>query len=525
MLSDKITVQQVLGSLIKRPQLLSEVDKYSLTISDFNTRFERYIFNAILGLYSRGAVTITAIDIDNFLESNEGVHKIFEQQNGLEYIEDIIEFSNVENFNFYYNKLKKLNLLRDLKKQGIDISPFYNEDLADPKAAETNKNFEQLTTSDIINSLRTRIITLEREYKCSEEVQVESIADGLDGFLDEIQNSIEIGKKVQGKIYSKVINGAERGALTIRSGSSGLGKTRQAVGDACFLAFPLRFNWNTDSWEQIGSNEKVLFIVTEQTFKQVRKMVFAYLTGINESKFKYNRFTDREKVIILQAQKVLKKYEENLTLIKIPNPTIELVKTLVRENCLTKDIGYVFYDYVFIGPALLNEFKGISLRNDEVLLMFATALKDLAVELNVCMMTSTQVNANADDNRNIRNEATLAGGRSTINKADNGAIMARPTAEELEILNPIITKMSIPKPNMVTDIFKVRSGEWSQVRIWSEVNLGTLRKTDLFITDAQLNPIEGFFDEEDYDVQDWTADEEIELVNFIESLNEGEIND
>lgn len=525
MLSDKITVQQVLGSLIKRPQLLSEVDKYSLTISDFNTRFERYIFNAILGLYSRGAVTITAIDIDNFLESNEGVHKIFEQQNGLEYIEDIIEFSNVENFNFYYNKLKKLNLLRDLKKQGIDISSFYNEDLADPKAAETNKNFEQLTTSDIINSLRTRIITLEREYKCSEEVQVESIADGLDGFLDEIQNSIEIGKKVQGKIYSKVINGAERGALTIRSGSSGLGKTRQAVGDACFLAFPLRFNWNTDSWEQIGSNEKVLFIVTEQTFKQVRKMVFAYLTGINESKFKYNRFTDREKVVILQAQRILKKYEENLTLIKIPNPTIELVKTLVRENCLTKDIGYVFYDYVFIGPALLNEFKGISLRNDEVLLMFATALKDLAVELNVCMMTSTQVNANADDNRNIRNEATLAGGRSTINKADNGAIMARPTAEELEILNPIITKMSIPKPNMVTDIFKVRSGEWSQVRIWSEVNLGTLRKTDLFITDAQLNPIEGFFDEEDYDVQDWTADEEIELVNFIESLNEGEIND
>ena len=367
MLSDKITVQQVLGSLIKRPQLLSEVDKYSLTISDFNTRFERYIFNAILGLYSRGAVTITAIDIDNFLESNEGVHKIFEQQNGLEYIEDIIEFSNVENFNFYYNKLKKLNLLRDLKKQGIDISPFYNEDLADPKAAETNKNFEQLTTSDIINSLRTRIITLEREYKCSEEVQVESIADGLDGFLDEIQNSIEIGKKVQGKIYSKVINGAERGALTIRSGSSGLGKTRQAVGDACFLAFPLRFNWNTDSWEQIGSNEKVLFIVTEQTFKQVRKMVFAYLTGINESKFKYNRFTDREKVVILQAQRILKKYEENLTLIKIPNPTIELVKTLVRENCLTKDIGYVFYDYVFIGPALLNEFKGISLRNDRLL--------------------------------------------------------------------------------------------------------------------------------------------------------------
>ena len=102
----------------------------------------------------------------------------------------------------------------------------------------------------------------------------------------------------------------------------------------------------------------------------------------------------------------MEKFKDNLILIKIPNPTIELVKTMVRENCLTNNIGYVFYDYIFIGPALLNEFRGFTLRNDEVLLMFATALKDLAVELNVAMFTSTQVNASADDNKNIRNEAS-----------------------------------------------------------------------------------------------------------------------
>ena len=98
------------------------------------------------------------------------------------------------------------------------------------------------------------------------------------------------------------------------------------------------------------------------------------------------------------------------------------------------DIGYVFYDYIFIGPSLLSEFKGFNLRNDEVLLMFSTALKDLAVELNIFVMSSTQVNANGDDSTNIRNESTLAGGRATINKADIGAVMARPTKEELKIL-------------------------------------------------------------------------------------------
>ena len=52
----------------------------------------------------------------------------------------------------------------------------------------------------------------------------------------------------------------------------------------------------------------------------------------------------------------MKLYEDNLILVKMPNPTIELVKTIVRENCITKDIKYVFYDYIFIGPSLLNEF-------------------------------------------------------------------------------------------------------------------------------------------------------------------------
>lgn len=153
----------------------------------------------------------------------------------------------------------------------------------------------------------------------------------------------------------------------------------------------------------------------------------------------------------------------------------------------------------------------------EVLLMFSTALKDLAVELNVAMFTATQVNAAADDNKNIRNEASLSGGRSTINKADNGAIMARPSKEELETLQPITAKYGTP--NVVTDIFKARSGEWTQVRIWSIVNLGTMKRKDLFITDARLDVIEGFFEDDIYEVQSWDDEEYHTLMNYIDVLN------
>lgn len=156
----------------------------------------------------------------------------------------------------------------------------------------------------------------------------------------------------------------------------------------------------------------------------------------------------------------------------------------------------------------------------EVLLMFTTALKDLAVELNVAMFTSTQVNASADDNKNIRNEASLAGGRATINKADNGAIMARPTTEELEILEPITSSYGIP--NCVTDIFKCRSGEWTQVRVWSQVDLGRLKKRDLFVTDARLEPIADFSSSNGdiQEIHDWDDEDYQEAMNLLEVLNQ-----
>ena len=516
-MTSKGTIQQVLGSLMKHPQFLSEVDKYSLTALDFSTRFEKTIFGAIDGLWRQGAPKITAFDIESFMESNEAAKKLFEQQNGLEYLQDIEEFSNVENFPYYYNKLKKLNLLRDLKKQNFPVDDFYQEDLTAPDAVEINQRFEELTVNDIIVGVKKKLLVLESDYAGTEEVQEWDIADDVDELVESFGELGSVGMPIQGAIYNKIIDGAQRSCLTIRSGASGTGKTRNAVADACLLAFPIRYNSATAEWEQKGNNQKVLFIITEQTDKQIKKMILAYLADMNESKFKYGKFTPEEKKILDQAKQVMKEYSSNFILVRIPNPTIELVKTKVREKVLLHDIGYVFYDYIFIGPALLNEFRGFGVRNDEVLLMMATALKDLAVELNVCVFTATQVNANADNNTNIRNESSLAGGRSTINKADNGAIMARPTKEELETLEPIIATYG--KPNLVTDIFKVRSGEWTQVRIWSIVDLGRMRREDLFLTDNRLEVIKDFYTGDEYNIYDFEDEELLGFKRKVDWLN------
>ena len=98
---------------------------------------------------------------------------------------------------------------------------------------------------------------------------------------------------------------------------------------------------------------------------KLRKMILAYLTGFNEERFRYGNFSLEEQRILRQALYVMEQYQDNFYIVRMPNPTIELVKTIVRENVLMRDIDCVFYDYVFISPSMLQEFKGFNLRNDK----------------------------------------------------------------------------------------------------------------------------------------------------------------
>lgn len=481
---DKSTILQIIGALMKHPQYLSETDKYNLTPDDFYYRIDKFIFVAIDSLYRNGAERIQPIDVENYLSTNASAKVMFDQLKGIEYLQDAEYLSEESNFPYYYKRLKKFNILEVFKNKGFNVEEFYVENPLTQKALEINEKFETLEIDDIVNAIKSKLLGVEREFIQNDTTETVNVFDGIKDIIEEAENQVDVGIPLQGEIFNEVCAGARKGVFVLRSAGSGTGKTRQAVGDACYIAFPFRYETEQGKWVQSGSGRKVLFIATEQSAKEIQRMILAYLTGFNETKFRYGGFTKEEELIIRQALWVLEQYQDNFFIVRMPNPTIELVKTLVRENVLMHDIEYVFYDYIHISPSLLAEFKGYNLRNDEVLLMFSTALKDLAVELNVFMMSSTQLNAKGDDNSNIRNEASLSGSRSIINKADIGAIMARPTKEELEFLK---TEGGISiLPTMVTDIYKVRAGEWNQVRIWSDVNLGNLRKKDLFVTDARM---------------------------------------
>ena len=518
MLSDKNAVLQVIGSLMKKPSLLSEKDKYNLQPSDFESRFERYIFIAILNSYNNGAQTLSEIDIDNYLMEHKDQYLLFQQNNGISYLQDALDMSTPENFEYYYNRIKKFNCLKDLKKSGFDISEFYEENELNPRQFEINQRFETLKPKDIFDSLKRKIYKVEGEYTEGDASITTDISDGIDELLEKLKNSPDAGARFQGKYFNTVTRGARKGKYYIVSFPSGGGKTRLLLGEACYLAFPMRFSWETMEWKITGNAEKTLFIATEQAKEEIQTMVVAYLTGINEDVILYGHFTKEQQTIIDQAKEVIKKYKNNLMIVQIPMPSVEIVKSVIRQNCIVNDTKNVFFDYIFSNPALLNEFRDLRIREDVALLMLSTALKDLAVEQDVFMMSATQLNSSQDTNeKGIKNQNSIRGSKSIVDKADIAMIGGLVPDDQRDQIAPYVAKYGMP--TQVYDVYKVRRGKWTNLKIWSNVDLGTCRRSDVFVTDSNIKEIEVPIMEVNFDDNYGQYDEFVHHLNSSRPLS------
>lgn len=517
MLSDKNAILQVIGSLMKKPSLLSEKDKYNLQPSDFESRFERYIFIAILNSYTNGAQSLSEIDIDNYLMEHKDQYLLFQQNNGISYLQDALDMSTPENFEYYYNRIKKFNCLKDLKKSGFDISEFYEENELNPKQFEINQRFETLKPKDIFDGLKRRIYKVEGEYVEGDASITTDVSVGIDELLEKLKNSPDAGARFQGKYFNTVTRGARKGKYYIVSFPSGGGKTRLLLGEACYLAFPMRYSWETMEWKITGNAEKTLFIATEQAKEEIQTMVVAYLTGINEDVILYGHFTKEQQTIIDQAKEVIKKYKNNLMIVQIPMPSVEIVKSVIRQNCIVNDTKNVFFDYIFSNPALLNEFRDLRIREDVALLMLSTALKDLAVEQDVFMMSATQLNSSQDTNeKGIKNQNSIRGSKSIVDKADIAMIGGLVPDDQRDQIAPYVAKYGMP--TQVYDVYKVRRGKWTNLKIWSNVDLGTCRRSDVFVTDSNIKEIEVPIMEVNFDDNYGQYDEFVHHLNSSRSL-------
>lgn len=514
---DRHTIIQVLGGLMNHPDLLNETDKYNLAPEDFPNSLDKYGFSAIYNLYADGANKIHAVDVISLLQENLVAKNLIEKENGVTFFQDCEVNSDEGNFNFYYNRLKKLNLLREIQLTGRDTNDIFCENPLDDNYVEINEKFQKMSVNDIVNILKGEVASFENKYSYNNLVEESYAADDILELIDEWRKTPEIGYQLQGDIFNTVCRGGRRGKLYLRSAPSSGGKSRQMVGDACNIAYPIRYDRNKREWVPTGSCEKVLYIMTEQDPEEIKTMILAYLTGYNEEIFLYGTYGEEEMPRIKIAADIMEKFKDNMLFARIPDPCSSVVKNLFRKYSIQFGVNIFFYDYIFSSPAMLSEYRDLGLQEHVCLRMFTTTLKNLAIELDAFIMTSTQTNSEDDPKGGFRDFRNLEGSKAIRNLVDLGCIFARVTPDELQLISKFVDNFGL-KPNIVTDVYKNRRGRWTNIRIWSYYDYGTCRKQDLFVTSATMKE-----KLEDFVIMDFKNQDEQDFSDLLALYNNGEI--
>ena len=82
---------------MKKPELLSDTDKYIFDVNEFNIPLDRFIFSAIYNLFINGAEVIHTVDIDNYLQQNKYAKDLMENENGISFLQDCEAESEINN--------------------------------------------------------------------------------------------------------------------------------------------------------------------------------------------------------------------------------------------------------------------------------------------------------------------------------------------------------------------------------------------------------------------------------------------
>ena len=86
MKKDKLSIIQVLGSILQNPSLIID-ENYPLTDKDFPERFHKIVFGAMDNLIRNGIQKLTEISIDEYLSNASTITYKFNSANQTYYFE------------------------------------------------------------------------------------------------------------------------------------------------------------------------------------------------------------------------------------------------------------------------------------------------------------------------------------------------------------------------------------------------------------------------------------------------------
>lgn len=475
---------QVIGTVYNKPSLLEQDDKYKFNQADFVDGFHQTIFSAIYNIYQLGAKQITINAIEDYLSTRPKQLAEYKVHNGAEYIIKCSENANPDTFVYYYNRMKKLSLLRAYEDLGMNLDWMYDPDeLSTKKKEEQEAWLDNATLEEIASKIDDKIDAIKMEYAEGAEDNGIQLGEHVDDILAELTQAPALGYPFPTEFMNTITRGMRPGKFYLRSAPTGAGKSRTMIADACFCGCSQMYSTTENKWVTIGAAQPTLYIATEQDELEVTTMALAFISGVDEEHILLNNYYSGELERIQKASQILKNGKLYFTC--LPDFGIEDIKNTVKKYIRERDIQMAFFDYIHSSPKILTEVGGKAgiknMREDSVLFLLASSLKDIAVQYGIFIMSSTQLNMQwAESTEPDQN--CLRGSKAIADRIDVGAILLEATAEDKEKIKPLCVKNNMPIPNMKLSIYKNRQGQHRGEYLWLDANRGNCRFKGLFMT-------------------------------------------
>ena len=489
---DISSIVQLIGNIYNNPCLLEKDDKYHFTEKDFVNEFHQIVFASLYNLYQLGAKTLSIQAVESYLSTRPKAEAIYKANKGAEYILKCSEIADINQFDYYYNKLKKMSLLRAYNDLGLNLDWLYDPDSLDTKELQQQSDkLDNMSLEEISDLINNKIDAIKMEYVQNVSDGGSQIGDGIDELLEELKSTPAVGYPLYGKFMNTITRGARLGKFYLRSAATGVGKTRTMIADACYIGCGQMYDLNTNKWISIGAPQNTLFIATEQDLSECQTMCIAFLAGVDEEHILKAEYYTGEWERVQKASMLLK--QSKIYFECLPDFTLTMIENVIKKHIRENQVQYVFFDYIHSSASILMEVGGAhgikNLREDNVLFLLSSQLKDIAVQYGVFMMSSTQLNGDFKTS-DTPDQSLFRGSKAIADRVDAGMIMLDVTSDDIEKIKPFCDKNNVPIPNVKMSVYKVRQGRWKSVYLWMNAQKEYCRYNPVFVTDWRYGYIE-----------------------------------
>ena len=480
---------QVLGCIINDLSILDD-SRYDLSDIDFPKGFHRTLFSALTNLAALGTEYITPQTLEDYLKDKPQSYAEYKVGDGPRFVKSCMSNADFHNFEYYYNRIKKLTLMQAYYDAGLDVSTIYNPDELDiSKREQQNKYFDSLSLTDIADKIDTLMLKIRAEY-VDHSIDNSILASaGIDELFASLGEVPDVGQPMYGEMINTITRGMRLGKFYLRSAATGVGKTRTMVADFCNCGCAKI--WKDGEWIDNGLAFPSFFISTELELDELQTMMVAFLADINEENILNNVLSFEERERIKTAIQIIK--DSPLYIEVIPNFSLKDIENAIKRNIRMYSVQYIFLDYIHTSMKILEEITkrsgGVKLREDNILFLLSVTLKEIATEYNVFILSSTQLNQDWKS-ADIPDQNLLRGAKSIADKVDTGMLLLDITDEDKEKLQTIVND-GMGMPNVKMSIYKNRRGSYNKCYLWMYADKATCRFEGAFCTDYnyELIPI------------------------------------